>query len=560
MASIVTGIDVGTRAVRVVQGKRKGTAFVPTRYVVRARLEGESAADALTQCLTESRIKGSRARLGITGRDTILRYSQVPRLSDSQLRNLMRFEIDELAQQAGGNLASDFNLLPIPPGMTGDDTVLVALARNDTLDSTVGALRGTGAGIGSFTPNAVALYDSFLKLGSVAEDGVLIANVGDENTDVAIVLGPDLAFARNLSGGGRLFTDAIRQRFGVDDEQAEEMKRTLANLSPNAKGRYTSPQEEKVTNAMLGPAGQFASLLQSTAALAKAQLKLPELKIQRALLCGGGSRLLGFGEYLAATTGWQVQLFDPLESMELGSLPTEERAELERDRFEAVVALGLALASAETGLYRLDILPEAIVRKRRFLERTSFVIAAVVLAAGYLGAEAYFTSALATDARTTANAVSREVKQRQAVNDKTLEILGDPNNGVPGRNAELAEIATELEVRAAAGASLLAVDRALRNLLPSDLWITKEIMKIDRDAARPDLGAKDLPRPIVHLIGKGREGAEKIEQTFPNFTARLTEALGVAPVQMFKKGSTGFEFELFIDLVPVASAAAAKPN
>ena len=376
-------------------------------------------------------------------------------------------------------------------------------------------MRGTGAGIGSFTPNAVALYDSFLKLGSVAEDGVLIANVGDENTDVAIVLGPDLAFARNLSGGGRLFTDAIRQRFGVDDEQAEEMKRTLANLSPNAKGRYTSPQEEKVTNAMLGPAGQFASLLQSTAALAKAQLKLPELKIQRALLCGGGSRLLGFGEYLAATTGWQVQLFDPLESMELGSLPTEERAELERDRFEAVVALGLALASAETGLYRLDILPEAIVRKRRFLERTSFVIAAVVLAAGYLGAEAYFTSALATDARTTANAVSREVKQRQAVNDKTLEILGDPNNGVPGRNAELAEIATELEVRAAAGASLLAVDRALRNLLPSDLWITKEIMKIDRDAARPDLGAKDLPSPDRPPHRQGARGGREDRADLP---------------------------------------------
>lgn len=561
MASFVTGIDLGSRSVRVLQGKRKGTAFVPTRYLTKehglTKESGERPADALAQLLKDTKTSAKLARFGLTGKDTILRFSQVPRLTDAQLRNLMKFEIDELSQQAGGNLASDFNLLPIPPSVTGDDTVLVALARNESLEGTVAALKGTGGSVGSFTPNAVALYDAFLKLGSVGEDGVLLANIGEENTDVAIVLGPDLAYARNISGGGKLFTDAIAQRFQCDTGEAEDMKRDFVNLAPHAQNRYKSPQEEKVTKALLGPAGQFASLLQSTATLAKAQLKLPDLRVTRAFLCGGGSRLLGFGEYLAASTNWKVQLFDPLESLDLGSLPTEERAALERERHEAVVAIGLALASAEPTLYRMDILPAAIAKKRRFAERTSWIIAAGALAAVYLGAEFAMGQSLAADAKEISGEVSREAKKRTDIHEKAIKLIGDSGREIKGRNTTLSEAAADLELRAASGASILALDRALRLILPPDFWITKLELKVDKDP-RPQLAALDARRPIVHIKGRGRTGAERVNEAFAMFTTKLAELLRTQVVQFPLSKDKGFEFELFVNLVPLTQPEGAE--
>jgi hypothetical protein len=179
-----------------------------------------------------------------------------------------------------------------------------------------------------------------------------------------------------------------------------------------------------------------------------------------------------------------------------------------------------------------------------------------VLVAGYLGAQAYVTKGLADTARITANETSRDVKQRQSIHDKTVEIVGDPNNGIVGRDNELAEIATELEVRAAAGATLLAVDRALRNSMPADLWITKQTMKIDRDQT-PGLGAREVARPILHITGRGREGAMQIEEAFRTFMARLTETLGVAPVVgQAKSSSKGFDFQIHLNLVPIAAPAA----
>src|SRR4030095_417886 len=189
MASTVVGVDLGTTCVRVIQGRAKGTSFVPARTAARPG-DGAAPIDALVDALRESKLRAPRARLGLTGRDMMLRYSQVPRLADAQRRGLMKFEIEKLATQAGGNLASDFNLLPMPPGLTGDDTVLVALARNEALEAAASAMKGSRAAIGPSTPNSIALYDAFLKLGPVASDGVLLACIGAEHTDVAILLGP----------------------------------------------------------------------------------------------------------------------------------------------------------------------------------------------------------------------------------------------------------------------------------------------------------------------------------------------------------------------------------
>src|SRR4030095_12094566 len=114
MASTVVGVDLGTTCVRVIQGRAKGTSFVPTRYVARP-CAGAAPIDALVAAWREAKLRAPRARLGLTGRDMMLRYSQVPRLADAQLRGLMKFEIEELATQAGGETARAFTTLPLAP-------------------------------------------------------------------------------------------------------------------------------------------------------------------------------------------------------------------------------------------------------------------------------------------------------------------------------------------------------------------------------------------------------------------------------------------------------------
>src|SRR6185295_2188707 len=137
---------------------------------------------------------------------------------------------------------------------------------------------------------------------------VLVANIGYENVDVVIARGPDLLFARNLTGGARLFEDAIAQRFGIDARQAGELQRRGTTLEPGA--RFTDPNHEKASRACLAAAGQILSLLQSAVLFCKSQVRISGLKLDRVLLCGGGAAQAGLPKYLAAGLSVPVELFD----------------------------------------------------------------------------------------------------------------------------------------------------------------------------------------------------------------------------------------------------------
>src|SRR5262245_33260740 len=250
MARVVTGVDLGLRTAKFLRGSWKGntlkvTAFAATPVRSKEIPEGWQAA--------EPGFKPTNARVGLTGRDVNIRYTRAPRVPDWQLRNLMRFEVEEIGGQSGTGVASDFNLLPPLPEIEGEDVVLLAMARESLLDAHLEGLKRLGGTLDAFTPNAVALYNAFLRFGVVGEETVLLANVGHDNVDVAIVRGPDLLFARNLTGGSRLFEEAISQRLSVSAEKAAEIKETHVSLDPAA--RFTEPSQEKASRAVLTAGG-----------------------------------------------------------------------------------------------------------------------------------------------------------------------------------------------------------------------------------------------------------------------------------------------------------------
>src|SRR5262245_25696101 len=306
MPRTVTGIDLGLRNARFLRGYAKGNTFHVTNFANVPVASGEIADgwEAL-----ELPFKPTQARVGVTGRDVNVRYVRVPRVPDWQLRNLMRFEVEEIGGQSGTGLASDFNLLPNLPEIEGEDVVLLAMARESLLEEHEAGLKSCGGSLEAFSPNAIALFNAWTRYGVLQDEIVLVANIGHDNVDVVIARGPDLLFARNLTGGSRLFEDAIAQRFQVSAEKARELKETIASLDPQAK--HIDTNAEKASRAVLGAAGQLTSLLQSTVLFCKSQIKLTGLKLDRVMLCGGGAALHGLAPFLKNTLGVPVELFDP---------------------------------------------------------------------------------------------------------------------------------------------------------------------------------------------------------------------------------------------------------
>ncbi len=256
MAREITGIDLGLRTAKFLRGQAKGNSFKVSRFAI-VGLESAEIVEGWNGI--ELPFKPGLSRVGITGRDVNVRYTRVPRVPDWQLRNLMRFEVEEIGEQSGSGVASDFNLLPELPEIEGEDVVLLAMARESLLEEHADGLAAAGGKAQAFTPNSIALYNAFLRYGVVQDETVLLANIGHDNIDVVLLRGPDLVFTRNLSGGGKLFDDAIAQRLSIPAEKAREWKERVGTLDPAA--RLSDANAERIREACKAAAGQLAGLL-----------------------------------------------------------------------------------------------------------------------------------------------------------------------------------------------------------------------------------------------------------------------------------------------------------
>jgi Tfp pilus assembly PilM family ATPase len=544
MARTVTGIDMGLRSAKFLRGYYKGNTFHVTDFAL-TPLVSKEIAEGWSSAAPGFKLQS--ARVGLTGRDVNIRYTRVPRVPDWQLKNLMRFEVEEIGDQSGAGVASDFNLLPQLPEIEGEDVVLLAMARETLLEQHLEGLKnlkGAAAKLDAFSPNAIALYNAFIRFGVVQEETVLLANIGHDNLDVVIARGADLLFARNLSGGSRLFDDAIAQRFDVRSEKATEIKETMATLEPGA--RYTDANQEKASRALLGAAGQLLSLLQSTVLFCKSQVKISGLKLDRVLVCGGGAALTGLPKYLSAGMGVPVEFFDPFGVVDTAALAPEQKQLLDEYRLESVVALGLATQASDPEAYSIEILPKSLRKRREFFGAQIYLIAAAVLALAYLGFDAWHTSSDLAITTTRAKSLTSEYKRSSETHRKTQDLIAE--------NTKLGELAQTLYALKGSGEQLARGLTFLQKSLPSEFWVEKLSNEFRAD---PDLRiARGEERPILAVVGKAREGTSSLSTLYEGFIAQVRQRLPRADMLRERLSSSGSSFTVDVSVfVPPEPAA-----
>lgn len=506
MAASGIGIDIGTRSIRVVAGAEKKGVFAVTSFLEVMIEEGDDVAEALGAAIKAAGLKGE-FRAGLTGRDVVIRYNQVPPVPDWQLKQLMEFEIAEMVSQSGEPLAADFNLIPISSDLTSDDTVLLALAKPGILASHTAAIEGAGAKIAAFTPNSIALYNAFKRQDDTAGT-VLLVNIGHANTDMVIAREGDLLFARNLTGGSQLFDDALSASFNVSAHKARQLKEEMADVGPpDAKVARKSPQEEKVARALAGATGQLLSMVQSSVLFARSQTGVQELKLDRVLLCGGGALLKGLDQFLGTNLEVPVKRFDAFEVCDTTAVDAELD---EAGRAKGAIALGLAMQASFADAYSIEILPEAMKKKRAFAQRTIYAILAAVLALGCLGVQAFRAREDFAEATKDADAMRAKRSRLEKQVASFTEGLATRKEG--SRKVEL------LHERLIPGVGMVRTLALLQRHLPEELYVKSVAIKRVKD---PALGIDGDLQPVIEINGEGKELNQGLAAIFNKFAEEM---------------------------------------
>ena len=392
------GIDIGSETIKVVQARVSGGTVtvtgahkVPRAGVTVLDAPVEDSGSTLPADLGQELKRAGLRRagtVGISGRDILLKYLTTPPIPPDKLKMFIDLEIGgkTTARRSADDAPAvtyDYRLLNVPSGLKGDLVIMAGLAKNEFLFGMYASLKAAGVEAAAMTPSCFGLVNTYLRTQKIPDkETVVLVDVGHELIEIAILEENHVFFARSAPGGGKKFTTGLDKILKVGDKKAAEFKHERARLYPE--GTPIPSKQELAFQAVLKEGAEnIAGAIRSSVMFCRTQAKMPKLDYQRVILSGGGARLNGLRDYLEKKIGRPVTVLDLYKSLDLRKLDAASARCFEGDIPDMAVALGLAIVDADPGSFHFALTPERLVKKRIFLQKTVYGIAAgVVLLVG----------------------------------------------------------------------------------------------------------------------------------------------------------------------------------
>jgi type IV pilus assembly protein PilM len=348
MAGTVVGVDIGAAAVRAVEvqgfdgGKPSITKYhelpLPESSVRRSEVvEIGTVTTALRRLWSAGGFKAKDVVLGIGGQRVFARDMSVPRQPLGQIRESLPFLVQDQLPVPVSDVLMDFYPVHEEQGEQGPvvNGLLVA-GLKETIDASVNAVLSAGLRPIHVDLVPFAISRAIAPVRSSHGRDVIVS-IGANTTNVVVVEDGVPQFVRILPNGGDDVTRALASRMQWSPEQAEHQKRTLGM------GTAMMRQEDRpVVEIIYEVVGELLNSIRSTISyFASAR---PTDPVQRIILNGGGSQLIGLPNALADLMRLPVGLAEPLARVSMprsrgGNVPTSQQLDA------YTTAYGLALGS-----------------------------------------------------------------------------------------------------------------------------------------------------------------------------------------------------------------------
>lgn len=342
------GLDIGTSGVRAAElSFARGGVVVLEKFGQVALPEGAvrdgevvdsaTVAAAIRHLWGETKPSHKRVVLGVANQRVVVRQIDLPQMSPADLKKALPYQVQDYLPMPVDQAVLDFH--PIEPidvnGVPHVRGMLVAASRESVM-ANVRCVQQAG-----LKPQAVDLtsFAVLRAMGSRQDPNVeteAIVDIGARVTNVVVHNAGSPQFVRILLMGGQDITDAIVERAGLNPMESEGIKQQLglAGAGPEWAGvsRVIDSVSQTLVDEVRGSLDYYAS-------------SHPDLPVDRVVITGGGSKLIGLAERLSIATRRPVLYGSPMANMQIGKTGLDD-AQLTTIQPLAATPVGLALGAA----------------------------------------------------------------------------------------------------------------------------------------------------------------------------------------------------------------------
>jgi len=344
------GLDIGTSGVRAVELSFSKAGITLDRFGQVALPEGavrdgevhdpHAVAAALKDLWTHTKFSSKDVVVGVANQKVIVRQVDLPWAPLDELKDGLGYQVQDSIPMPVEHALLDFYPIEEMVGEDGSRLLrgLLVAAQRDMVSAQLEAVQLAG-----LRPVVVDLT-AFAVLRSLAEADELglatarleaLVDVGARVTNIVVHENGVPRFVRILLMGGQDITDALAERVGIAQNEAEALKHRqgLEAVEDDA-------DQQRVSRVM-DVAGQ-AFVDQVRGSLDYFAASSGGSPIERIVLTGGGTRLAGLAERLQSATRIEVVRGRPFADLSIGEtdLTDEQMAFVEP---LASVPVGLAL-------------------------------------------------------------------------------------------------------------------------------------------------------------------------------------------------------------------------
>jgi type IV pilus assembly protein PilM len=351
-ARTAIGLDIGTSGVRAAELVFSKAGITLEKFGQVALPEGAVrdgeviqpavVSEAIKQLWAHTKFTGKDVIVGVANQKVIVRQLDLPWQPLDELKESLPFSVQDTIPMAVDQALLDY--YPLEELTTEDGTRsyrgLLVAAQRDMVEAELAAVTGAGLNPVMVDLTAFAVLRSLaeadnLGMGSTME---ALIDVGARVTNIVVHEGGVPRFVRILLMGGADVTDALAERTGSEQMEAEALKHEMGMSTD-----HDDPKAQAAGRVMEAAGQSFIDQVRSSLDYYMAS---PGARpIERIVVTGGGSRLTGLVAKLHDSTRVEVLIGSAFAELSVGKTGlSPEQVEFVEPL--AAVPVGLALGGA----------------------------------------------------------------------------------------------------------------------------------------------------------------------------------------------------------------------
>jgi type IV pilus assembly protein PilM len=279
-------------------------------------------------------IKTKKVACSLPESKAFLRIINMPKMSQEEIQEAIKWEIEASIPLSVDQVYYDWQFISETKNKQNVLTVAVA---KEVIDEMMETLNMAGLDVCTLELESIASARSLIPENTKENSISLIVDIGSKKTSLIITEGNIPYFTSSIPVSSVIFNDAISKNFNVNIEEAEKIKKN--------QGIEHSFENNSVFSSIQAELENLACEIEKSIDFYQTMTNDTK-KLDRVIMCGGGSNLKGLLPYLTTRLCREIDMGNPWVNLRLGdSLPIINK----ETSLSFSTAIGLALKRSNYG-------------------------------------------------------------------------------------------------------------------------------------------------------------------------------------------------------------------